>query len=44
MDVKEIDILGDQIGTHWYYKSKAAAVYKALQGLKIHNILKEAAA
>lgn len=39
MDVKEIDILGDQIGTHWYYKSKAAAVYKALQGLKIHNIL-----
>lgn len=30
MDLKETDILGEQIANHWYYRSKAAAVAKLL--------------
>jgi SAM-dependent methyltransferase len=32
MDLKEIDILGDLIPEHWYYKSKAAAMIQLLGG------------
>ena len=28
MDLKEEDILGADIGRHWYYRSKAAALRK----------------
>jgi SAM-dependent methyltransferase len=39
MDVKEIDILGDDIMSHWYYRSKAFALSQLL-GKKIgRNIL-----
>jgi len=31
MDLKEIDILGDGIGDHWYYRSKAAAMMRLLR-------------
>jgi SAM-dependent methyltransferase len=31
MDLKEEDILGDAIGSHWYYKSKAAALLRYIQ-------------
>lgn len=31
MDIKELDILGDTINNHWYYKSKALAISKVLQ-------------
>lgn len=30
MDLKETDILGDFIGEHWYYRSKAAAMMRLL--------------
>lgn len=30
MDIKEIDILGDDIGDHWYYASKAKAMQAML--------------
>ena len=30
MDLKETDILGDSIGEHWYYRSKAAAMMRLL--------------
>lgn len=38
MDIKEIDILGDDIDNHWYYKSKALAVSKVLQPYKKDTI------
>ena len=39
MDLKEIDILGDRIGSHWYYRSKAKAVGKMLGQNKTSIIL-----
>lgn len=39
MDLKEVDILGDAIGAHWYYRSKAAAVRKILQATEPGTIL-----
>ena len=30
MDLKETDILGDQVASHWYYRSKAAATRRLL--------------
>ena len=33
MDLKEEDILGADIGQHWYYRSKAAALRRAVGGL-----------
>ena len=33
MDLKEEDILGADIGRHWYYRSKAAALRRAVGGL-----------
>ncbi len=39
MDLKEEDILGADIGRHWYYRSKAAALRQAVGGLTPRNIL-----
>ncbi len=30
MDLKEVDILGDSIGSHWYYRSKTRALSRLL--------------
>jgi SAM-dependent methyltransferase len=32
MDLKETDILGENIGKHWYYKSKSNAMMRLLSG------------
>ena len=34
MDLKEEDILGSDIGRHWYYQSKAAALRRMVGGLR----------
>jgi len=39
MDLKEEEILGDQVDAHWYYKAKAAALLKDCVGLKPISIL-----
>lgn len=39
MDLKETDILGDRIGEHWYYRSKAQAMARMLQGLRPASVL-----
>jgi len=39
MDLKEEDILGADIGRHWYYRSKAAALRRAVAGLEPRHIL-----
>ena len=39
MDLKETDILGDSIGEHWYYCSKAAATRRLLGKAPIKRIL-----
>lgn len=39
MDLKETDILGDTIGNHWYYRSKASALKMILKDVEIENIL-----
>lgn len=39
MDLKEIDILGENIGKHWYYKSKANAMMRLLSGVSPSVIL-----
>jgi SAM-dependent methyltransferase len=39
MDLKEEDILGADIGRHWYYRAKAAALRRAVGGLKPKHIL-----
>jgi len=39
MDVKEVDILGETISTHWYYHSKARAMAKLLGDRRIKRIL-----
>ncbi|MFY0730156.1 class I SAM-dependent methyltransferase [Pseudomonas sp. NFX15] len=39
MDLKETDILGDSIGEHWYYCSKAAATRRLLGDAPITRIL-----
>jgi SAM-dependent methyltransferase len=39
MDLKEEDILGAEIGRHWYYRAKAAALRRAVGGLKPKHIL-----
>jgi SAM-dependent methyltransferase len=39
MDLKEADILGDSVGQHWYYQSKAAAVTRLLAGADFHTVL-----
>ncbi|WP_345754844.1 class I SAM-dependent methyltransferase [Citrobacter braakii] len=39
MDLKEIDILGSNIGKHWYYKSKANAMTRLISGASPSTIL-----
>jgi SAM-dependent methyltransferase len=39
MDLKEEDILGTEIGRHWYYRSKAAALRRAVAELRPQHIL-----
>ena len=39
MDLKEEDILGADIDRHWYYRSKAAALRRAVGGLQPRRIL-----
>lgn len=39
MDLKEEDILGADIGRHWYYRSKAAALRRAVAGLQPRRLL-----
>jgi 2-polyprenyl-3-methyl-5-hydroxy-6-metoxy-1,4-benzoquinol methylase len=39
MDLKEEDILGEAIGRHWYYRSKAAALRRAIKGLRPRRVL-----
>lgn len=39
MDLKEIDVLGDDVSGHWYYRSKIEAVKKMIDGLDIFSIL-----
>lgn len=39
MDLKETDILGKNIGRHWYYKSKANAMMRLLSGASPSVIL-----
>jgi hypothetical protein len=39
MDLKEEDILGAEIGRHWYYRSKAAALRRMVDGLEARRIL-----
>ena len=39
MDLKEEDILGADIGKHWYYRSKAAALRRAVGGLAPKRLL-----
>lgn len=39
MDLKEVDILGENIQDHWYYVSKARAMCKLLTGIKVPEVL-----
>jgi hypothetical protein len=39
MDLKEEDILGADIGRHWYYRSKAAALRRTVRDLHFRRIL-----
>jgi len=39
MDLKEEDILGADIGRHWYYRAKAAALRRFVAGLRPQRLL-----
>jgi hypothetical protein len=39
MDIKETEILGEDAGKHWYYRSKAEAVERCLTGNPFNTIL-----
>jgi SAM-dependent methyltransferase len=39
MDLKEEDILGDKIQSHWYYRAKCAALFKNLDGYQAREVL-----
>jgi len=39
MDLKEEEILGDQVDAHWYYKAKKAALLRDLRGRTPREIL-----
>jgi 2-polyprenyl-3-methyl-5-hydroxy-6-metoxy-1,4-benzoquinol methylase len=39
MDIKETEILGADAGNHWYYRSKAEALEKCLDGIAFRNVL-----
>ncbi|HEX3754862.1 MAG TPA: class I SAM-dependent methyltransferase [Rhizomicrobium sp.] len=39
MDLKEEEILGDQVGSHWYYRAKAGALHRDLRHRMPREIL-----
>jgi SAM-dependent methyltransferase len=39
MDLKEEEILGDQVGSHWYYRAKAKALLRDVRGFHPKEIL-----
>ena len=39
MDVKEEEILGPDVASHWYYVSKGRALEKMLSGVKVNRVL-----
>jgi len=39
MDLKEEEILGDQVNSHWYYRAKAAALLQDLRGRMPREVL-----
>ncbi|MBD3660711.1 MAG: methyltransferase domain-containing protein [Arenibacter algicola] len=39
MDVKEIDVLGEDIDRHWYYRTKANLMTRALDGVAVSRVL-----
>ncbi len=39
MDIKEQEILGDQIDSHWYYASKVKALRASVRGVKTDRVL-----
>ena len=39
MDLKELEILGDQVDAHWYYRAKAAAMRRMLAGTSFRQVL-----
>jgi len=39
MDIKETEILGADAGSHWYYRSKAEAVVRCLDGIAYDTVL-----
>ena len=39
MDLKEIDILSDGISAHWYYRAKAEAMRRLLEGQGVRSVL-----
>jgi SAM-dependent methyltransferase len=39
MDIKETEILGADAGNHWYYRSKAEALERCLDGIAYENVL-----
>jgi SAM-dependent methyltransferase len=39
MDIKESEILGKEVGTHWYYRNKTAALKQIVQGLENYSVL-----
>lgn len=39
MDLKEEEILGEQVASHWYYVAKAAALKRTIRGRVFHEVL-----
>lgn len=39
MDLKELEILGDQVDSHWYYRAKSAALLRALRDRPPREVL-----
>lgn len=39
MDLKELEILGDRVNDHWYYRAKAAAMRRMLHGTGFSEVL-----
>lgn len=39
MDLKEEHLLGDQVGSHWYYQSKLAALRRAIADVPVSAVL-----
>ncbi len=39
MDIKEEQVVGRVLSDHWYYRSKAAALYQMLRGVRFERVL-----